>query len=102
MSRFFKAVFFKLYALAKRTGNKEESEAMFTAVVLLTGLISLNLISTIIYLECLMWNTEKALTSKFMQLSIALIIGIIIYYLFMYKKQYEKLYLEYKADKLFS
>jgi len=102
MVRFFKAVFFKLYALAKRTGNKEESEAMFTAVVALTCFTSLNLISIIIYFECVMWHTDKFSTSKILQLSIAVIIGVVIYFLFMNKNRYEKLYKEYKADKLYN
>ena len=49
-----------------------------------------------------MLHTERFFTSKFMQLSVALIIGIIIYYLFMYKNRYEKLYLEYKTDILYN
>lgn len=102
MSRFFNGLFFKFYALAKRTGNKKESDAMFTAVIAVTILIYLDILSILIHLECWIWNTEKLFTAKLYQLLIGFLIGATIYFLFMYKKKYQDLYLRYKEDIFFS
>jgi peptidoglycan biosynthesis protein MviN/MurJ (putative lipid II flippase) len=102
MSRFFNGLFFKFYALAKRTGNKKESDAMFTAVCAVSILIYLNVLSLLVHIECQIWHTEKLFTEKLFQLSIGLIIGAIVYFLFMYRNRYTKLYLNYKEDRLYS
>jgi hypothetical protein len=101
MSRFYIALFFKFYALAKRTGNKEESEALFTAVCLVSGLLSLNIISIIIYLECLIWHKQAVLTMIYLHILIVLVVGTIVYYFFMYNNRNDILYLKYKQDQLY-
>ena len=102
MSRFFSAVFFKCYALAKRTGNKEESDAIFTAVCAVSLLIFLNIFSIAIVLECWIFHTEVLATAIKFQIFIIIIIAISVYFLFMYNSRYQSLYLKYKKDILFS
>ena len=91
MSRFFNAVFFKCYALAKRTGNKEESDAIFTAVCALSLLIFINIFSISIHLECLIFHTEILFTAILFQIFIIIIIGITVYFLFMFNNRYDSL-----------
>ena len=86
MKRFFIGLFFKFYALAKRTGNKDESDAMFTALCAVTALISFNIISIAIYLECLLLSKGGLITSKAFQLFVLLFVGGVVYFVFMNKK----------------
>jgi hypothetical protein len=102
MKNFADALFFKLYALAKRTGNNEESQAMFTALLLISMIFSIIALAIVVYLECFIFHSVLLLTSIPAMLSIMVVVSAPFYFRFFHNKRYSKLYIKYKAKNFYN
>ena len=98
MTRFLKVLFFKLFAFAKRGGNKRKSDATFTSLLLVSLTIDFNIISIFTYLECFLWHRENLIRSNIFLFFILISVPVFIYSYLRYDKRFDALFLEYKED----
>lgn len=98
MNNFLDALFFKLYALAKRTGNKEESLALFTAVCAISLIFSCLALTVIEYFACFIFHSTYLLGSIPVLLTILISVTIPFYLKYIYRNQGNMLLHIYKTE----
>ena len=101
MNIFFDALFFKFYALAKRTGKKDEYLAMNTAFSFMVMIASILTIAIIEYFECFLLHSTLLLGSIRAMLVVVIIIFVSFYSRYMYRHQYKLLYTKYKTKNFY-
>jgi hypothetical protein len=101
MNIFFDALFFKLYALAKRTGKKDVYLAMNTAFSFMVMIFSILTIATIEYFECFLLQSTLLLGSIRAMLVVVIIIFVIFYSRYMYRHQYKIFYARYRTENFY-